>query len=100
MVRIIPKGVRPSVVLRLRGTVTVPTPRISACTITKTSSKWAGTCRTIVPTGSKARVMRGSHVTDTAKVKSGLVKEHGTGKPGAYVLVVDRKHNKHTSLAV
>jgi hypothetical protein len=79
---------------------TVPTPFISGCTITKTSSKWAATCHTIVPSGSHARVLRGSHVTDTAKVKGGLVKVHGTGKPGAYVLVVDRPHKKHTSLAL
>jgi hypothetical protein len=77
----------------------VPKARISGCAVKRTAKHWSMTCHTTAKNGARARLYLGSHVVDRARVASGLVKVHASGRPAGHVLVVKHSRKRHAHSA-
>lgn len=76
----------------------VPKAPINACHRHRSGGARVLTCHTVAKNGTKARLLRGSTVLDTAKVKHGTVTVKSRNALGGDVLSVDVSKRKHYRL--
>lgn len=78
----------------------VPTAKISACRVTRSSRRWSVTCRTTVKNGSVVRLLRNGTVVDRARVRRGSVRLHGDGRLATHTIDITVTKKRHVRLAL
>jgi hypothetical protein len=77
----------------------VPKARIPGCAVTRYPTHWSMTGHTTALNGARARLYDHGRRVDVARVSSGLVKVHSSGRLRGRELVVKHSRNRNASSA-